>query len=146
MMKWSWDYVHQYCFLAVHEQQNFIEWIKNPVNEWTYYGHIWKRVNYHSTSKIIGGVDFLAVHERAFYGPHWTKSLAKGLFHCVHQHLYGIVAEQAFIPRCWTHPNSLADYLVTQPSFLGMCVTLPSFLHYVSHNPVMKLVVMSPLF
>ena len=63
--------------------------------------------------KIIGGVDFLAVHERAFYGPLWTKSLGKGLFHGVHQHLYGIVAEQAFIPRCWTHPISLADYLET---------------------------------
>ena len=61
--------------------------------------------------KIIGGVDFLAVHERAFYGPLWTKLLGKGLFHGVHQHLYGIVAEQAFIPRCWMHPNSLADYL-----------------------------------
>ena len=61
--------------------------------------------------KIIGGVDFLAVHERAFYGPLWTKLLGKSLFHGVHQHLYGIVAEQAFIPRCWTHPNSLADYL-----------------------------------
>ena len=62
--------------------------------------------------KIIGGVDFLAVHEHAFYGPLWTKSLGKGLFHGVHEHLYSIVAEQAFIPRCWTHPNSLADYLI----------------------------------
>ena len=70
--------------------------------------------------KIIGGVDFLAVHERAFYGPLWTKSLGKGLFHCVHQHLYGIVAEQAFIPRCWTHPNSLADYLrISAPAHLS---------------------------
>ena len=60
--------------------------------------------------KIIGGMDFLAVHERAFYGPPWTKLLAKGFINCVHQHLYDIVAEQAFIPRCWTHPNSLADY------------------------------------
>ena len=70
--------------------------------------------------KIIGGVDFLAIHERAFYGPLWTKSLGKGLFHGVHQHLYGIVAEQAFIPRCWTHPNSLADYLGDWPSVIAL--------------------------
>ena len=26
-------------------------------------------VNYLSTNKIVGGVDFLAIRERAFYGP-----------------------------------------------------------------------------
>ena len=34
----------------------------------------------HSTNKMVGGVDFFAVQEHAFYGPLWTKSLAKSLF------------------------------------------------------------------
>ena len=66
-----------------------------------------------STPPTISLVEwiFFAVHERAFYGPLWTKSLAKSLFLVVHERLYGIVHQHAFIPRCWTHPNSLADYL-----------------------------------
>ena len=80
---------------------------------WVWRHFIMSGVDYHSTNKIIGGVDFLSVHEHAFYGSLWTKSLGTGLFHGVHQHLYSIVAEQAFIPCCWTYPNSLADYLQT---------------------------------
>ena len=55
---------------------------------------------------------FLAVHERTFYGPLWTKLLAKNLFLVVHERLNDIVQQHAFIPRCWMYPNLLADYLL----------------------------------
>ena len=51
------------------------------------------------------------VHEHVFLGPPWTKLFAKSLFLVVHEQLYGIVQQHAFIPRWWTPPNSLADYL-----------------------------------
>ena len=76
-----------------------------------HYGSFMNSKKMHSTNKIVGGVDFFAVHERAFYGPLWTKSFAKSLFLLVHEQLYGIVRQRAFIPRWWTPPNSLTDYL-----------------------------------
>ena len=53
----------------------------------------------------------MVVHEQVFLGPPWTKLFAKSLFLVVHEQLYGIVQQHAFIPRWWTPPNSLADYL-----------------------------------
>ena len=54
---------------------------------------------------------WMVVHEQVFLGPPWTKSFAKSLFLVVHEQLYGIVQQHAFIPRWWTPPNSPADYL-----------------------------------
>ena len=78
----------------------------------------------HATNDFVGGVGFFScsattfftlqwtvVHEHVFFGPPWTKSFAKSLFLLVHEQLYGIVRQHAFIPRWWTPPNSLADYL-----------------------------------
>ena len=84
-----------------------------------------------STPPTISLVEwiFFAVHERAFYGPLWTKSLAKSLFLVVHERLYGIVHQHAFIPRCWTHPNSLADYLGRR-AFDATFSVSPHFFNY----------------
>ena len=54
---------------------------------------------------------WMVVHEQVFLNPPWTKSFAKSLFLVVHEQLYGIAQQHAFIPRWWTPPNSLADYL-----------------------------------
>ena len=98
-------------FVPVNRAQILYKTMKKPTVMLLFTWSCYERAVIGYEDKIIGGVDFLAIHERAFYGPLWTKLLGKGLFHGVHQHLYGIVAEQAFIPRCLTHPKSLADYL-----------------------------------
>ena len=106
-------------FFAVHEQQHSIvqqqqhsivqQQVKKPT----------------PPTKLLVEWVFLAVQQRLFspfnersfmnmffFGPPWTKSFAKSLFLLVHEQLYGIVRQHAFIPRWWTPPISLADYLV----------------------------------
>ena len=51
------------------------------------------------------------VCEHFFGGLSINNMFAKSLFIFVHEQLYGIVQQCEFIPRWWTPPNSLADYL-----------------------------------
>ena len=80
--------VHEHSYWVVHEQQ------KNPLHQrncwWSgFFCRSWTCFLWPSLNKIVGQEPLLLVHER----------------------LYGIVPELAFISRCWTPPNSLPDYL-----------------------------------
>ena len=94
---------------AVHEQQHSIvhEQVKNPLHQ----QNRWWSGFFACSATTCFAPEWMVVHERVFLGPPWTKLFAKSLFLLVHEQLYGIVHQHAFISRCWIPPNSLTDYL-----------------------------------
>ena len=80
--------VHEHSYRLVHQQQ------KNPL---------------HQQSRWWSG--FFCRSWTCFLGPFLNKIVGQEPHLLVHEQLYGIVPELAFISRCWNPPNSLADYL-----------------------------------
>ena len=81
--------VHEHSYRLVHQQQ------KNPL---------------HQQSRWWSG--FFCRSWTCFLGPFLNKIVGQEPHLLVHEQLYGIVPELAFISRCWNPPNSLADYLL----------------------------------
>jgi len=84
------------------------ERVKNPLHQQNH----WRSVFFLPVQQQLFFIpQWTVVHEQVFLSLPWSKPYAKSLFLVVFEQLYGIVQQHAFIPRWWTPPYSLADYL-----------------------------------
>ena len=134
--------VHEHSYRLVHQQQ------KNPLHQqscwWSFFSYeqsfikcILMIVLQHR--RWWGG--FFCRSWTCFLGPFLNKIVGQEPHLLVHEQLYGIVPELAFISRCWTPPNSLADYLDWFPSFLvadARLYTLPCWSVGMSIRPSVR--------
>ena len=125
--------VHEQQHSIVHEQQHSIvhQQVKNPLHQ----RNRWWSGFFTCSATTFFTPQWTVVHERVFLGPPWTKSFAKSLFLLVHEQLYGIVRQHAFIPRCWTPPNSRTDYLGNPCSCGWPRLHLPQFFKLSENDP-----------